>query len=76
MSIKSLALELYRAQQKVERLAARLAARPDNPPAGAVDDLAGELLLAQEEARLLRRMLDDKKATASPSGLPGFRRTR
>jgi hypothetical protein len=76
MSIKLLAMELYRARQNVERIAAQLEALPVNAPDGAASDLGEELRQAQAELRLLRKMLDDKKAAPSPSGHSGFPRNR
>lgn len=76
MSIKLLALELYRARQNVERIAAQREALSANASAGMIGDLDEELRQAQEELRLLRKMLDDKKAAPSPSGHPGCRRNR
>ncbi len=75
MSIKLLAVELYRAQQNVERISAQIEAAPLNAPAGEREALAEELREAQAELRQLRKMLDDKKASSSPS-VPGHVRNR
>jgi hypothetical protein len=57
MSIKALALELYRAQQKVSDLEKKLeqAAHPEK------DLLVEELRVAVSEMKMLRRMLDGAK---------------
>jgi len=75
MSIKLLAVELYRAQQNVERVTAQIEAAPLNAPAGEREALAEELCQAQAELRQLRKMLDDKKASSSPT-VPGRVRNR
>ena len=57
MSIKSIALELYRAQQKVSRLEKELeqAAHEEK------QRLQGELQAAALEMKMMRRMLDGAK---------------
>jgi hypothetical protein len=57
MSIRGLALDLYRAQQKIDRLEKELQATP----VAAQDDLLEELRHAKAEWQLLRKMLDGKK---------------
>ncbi|MFH1217265.1 MAG: hypothetical protein V1706_12255 [Pseudomonadota bacterium] len=57
MSIKYIALDLYRAQQKVDRLAKELAQAGLDKQ----DELQRELREAEEDLRLLRRMLDGAK---------------
>jgi hypothetical protein len=59
MSIRHLALELYRAQQKVDKLEKALAAALPTELA-AVEE---ELRVARAELRLLRKMLDGEKET-------------
>lgn len=61
MSIKLLAVELYRAQQNVGHIEAQLEATPLN----ASEVVREELRQAQAELRQLRKMLDDKKAASS-----------
>lgn len=78
MSIKLLAVELYRARQNVERISAQIEAAeaaPLNAPAAEREVLADELREAQAELRQLRKMLDDKKASSSPP-VPGRVRNR
>ncbi len=57
MSIRALALDLYRAQQEVDRLDQQLAAASP----GDRDGIAEELRQAREHLRLLRRMMDGEK---------------
>lgn len=57
MSIKLLAIELYRARQDVARLEAQCEALSLNSGT----DLLEELRQARAEQELLRKMLDDKK---------------
>jgi hypothetical protein len=64
MSIKLLAIELYRAQQNVGHLEVQLEAASLNA-SGFVRE---ELRQAQAELQQLRKMLDDKK-TSSPANL-------
>ncbi len=60
MSIKHLALDLYRAQQNVERLERALrAALPEVPAL-----LEEELRCAKAEWQMLRKMLDGEKENA------------
>ncbi len=61
MSIKLLAIELYRAQQNVGHIEAQLEAAPLN----ALEVVREELRQAQAELRQLRKMLDDKKVSSS-----------
>ncbi|MCX5869361.1 MAG: hypothetical protein NTY00_01755 [Deltaproteobacteria bacterium] len=61
MSIKLLAVELYRAQQNVGHIEAQLEVTPLN----ALDVVREELRQAQAELRQLRKMLDDKKVSSS-----------
>lgn len=65
MSIKLLAIELYRAQQDTGRIEAQLAAAPLNTPLDTMAGLREELRQAQAELQLLRKMLDDKKGASS-----------
>jgi hypothetical protein len=58
MSIKLLALDLYRAQQKVHRLEAQLA----EAPFSAREALEAQLREAGEELRMLRNMLEGAKS--------------
>lgn len=61
MSIKHLAIDLYRAQQNVERLEKAIkAALPDEPA-----DLQEELRMAKAEWQILRKMLDGEKENAA-----------
>ena len=64
MSIKALALELYRAQQKVGGLEQELAAAP----LADRDRLRQRLREAQAEKDILRRMLDGEKETGRTAG--------
>lgn len=61
MSIRAVALELYRAQQNVEALEkAYEEATPEE-----TTDLAQDLNLARKEMQMLRRMLDGEKESGS-----------
>lgn len=57
MSIRGLALDLYRAQQKVDHLEKELQVRPPEEH----DALREELRHAKAEWQLLRKMLDGEK---------------
>lgn len=61
MSIRALALELYRAQQKVEALQKN----HDNATFTEKEALVQELNLARKELQMLRRMLDGEKESGS-----------
>jgi hypothetical protein len=61
MSIRGLALDLYRAQQKMDRLEKELRVRPP----GEQDALREELRHAKAEWQLLRKMLDGEKETST-----------
>ena len=61
MSIKLLAIELYRAQQDV----AHIEAQCEAAPLSMQDALREELRQTQAELQVLRKMLDDKKASSS-----------
>jgi hypothetical protein len=58
MSIKLLALDLYRAQQKAHRLEAQLA----EAPFSAREAIEAQLREANEELRVLRNMLEGAKS--------------
>lgn len=60
MSIKLLAIELYRAQQNVGHIEAQLEAAPLN----ALEVVREELRQARAELQQLRKMLDDKKSSS------------
>ena len=60
MSIKLLAIELYRAQQNVGHLEAQLEA----VPLSTLEVVREELRQAQAELQQLRKMLDDKKVSS------------
>jgi uncharacterized protein YoaH (UPF0181 family) len=76
MSIKLLAIELYRAQQNVAQITAQIEAAPLSSSAETIAALQEELRQAQAELKQLRKMLDDKKDSASPQRPPGFMRSR
>jgi len=61
MSIKMLAVDLYRATQQVEKLEKRLAAAN----AAEQSQLKTELTLAQKELKILRKMMDGEKETGT-----------
>lgn len=61
MSIRALALELYKAKQKVDALQAEF----DSATADDKSVLAGELKMVQKEFQMLRRMLDGEKESGS-----------
>ncbi len=67
MSIKLLAVELYRAQQNVGHIEAQLELTPLNALEVVREELREELRHAQAELRQLRKMLDDKKVSSSLS---------
>ncbi len=60
MSIKHLALDLYRAQQNVERLEKAIAAASPREPALLLE----ELREAKAEWQMLRKILDGEKENA------------
>jgi hypothetical protein len=60
MSIKAIALDLYRAQQKVSKLEARL----EEASVNAKDALREELREAKAEWQVLRNILNGKKSTS------------
>ncbi|KGO35197.1 MAG: hypothetical protein WBN83_09880 [Desulfoprunum sp.] len=64
MSIRHLALDLYRAQQKVDKLEKALAAALPREPA----PLEEELRVARAELRMLRKMLDGEKESGLSRG--------
>lgn len=61
MSIRALALELYRAQQNVETLQKQ----HDNATLTERQELVQELNFARKELQMLRRMLDGEKESGS-----------
>lgn len=61
MSIRALALELYKAKQKVDALQEEFdSATSDDKPV-----LAQELKMVQKEFQMLRRMLDGEKESGT-----------
>lgn len=64
MSIKHLAHDLYRAQQKVEKLEKAIATATTGAP-GELAALEDELRGARAEWRMLRKMLDGEKENAA-----------
>ena len=71
MSIKAIALELYRAQQKVSKLEARLEEASINEK----DALREDLREAKAEWQVLRNILNGEKSTSSVrSRLSTFKR--
>jgi len=61
MSIRALARELYKAQQKVDMLQKK----HDDGKQGEKDTLAQELNFARKEFQMLRRMLDGEKESGT-----------
>ena len=61
MSIRSLAKDLYKAQQRVTALQQEF----DSAPHDKKDALLQELRFAQKELQMLRRMLDGEKDSGS-----------
>ena len=62
MSVRSLAIELYKVQQKVHGLEEEL----ENSPLKSKEKVKLELKLARAELKVLRNMLDGEKAEANP----------
>lgn len=67
MSIRHLASDLYRSQQKVEKLEKALAAAAPNELAAIENELRG----ARAELQLLRKMLDGEKESGLSRSRPG-----
>jgi len=61
MSIKVLAIELYRAQQKVDKIRKSI----EKEPYEQQEILKGELKEAEREHQMLRKMLDGRKESGS-----------
>ena len=61
MSIRNLALDLYRAQQKVDRLEKAISAAAPGELAALEDELRG----AKAELLMLKKMLEGEKENAS-----------
>lgn len=61
MSIRALALELYKAKQKVDALQVKF----DSATSDDKSVLAGELKMVQKEFQMLRRMLDGEKESGA-----------
>ncbi len=57
MSVKALAIDLYKAQQRVNGLESEL----ENPAAPDKEKIREELRIARAEWKILRRMLDGEK---------------
>jgi len=72
MSIKALAREVYRAQQKVNRLE-----KACESAAGDEDALKMELVMARNELAMLRRILDAEKESGKfRAKFDGFGRSK
>ncbi len=72
MSIKALALELYRARQKVDKIQKKIEMHPGKEQKA----LIIELKTAQREQDVLRKMLDGRKESGNPRPFsigPNFR---
>ena len=61
MSIKALALELYRARQKVDMIQKEIELKSGKEQ----ELLRNELKIAQKEQQMLRKMLDGRKESGS-----------
>ena len=61
MSIKALAVELYRAQQQVDMIQKKIEAGSS----GEQKKLENELKIAQKEWQMLRKMLDGRKESGN-----------
>jgi hypothetical protein len=61
MSIKALALELYRAQQKLDMIQKKI----ETSSSEEQKKLENELKIAQKEWQMLRKMLDGQKESGS-----------
>ena len=61
MSIRSLARDLYKAQQKVTALQQEV----DSAPQDKKDSLTQKLRYSQQELQMLRRMLDGEKESGT-----------
>ncbi len=61
MSIKALALELYRARQKVDMIQKEIELKSGKEQ----EILRNELKIAQKEQQMLRKMLDGRKESGS-----------
>lgn len=74
MSVKLLAIELYKAQQKVSGLESELG----NPAAHNKEKIEADLRVARAELKVLRNMLEGEKANAAPKSAvpPSYRQTR
>ena len=73
MSIKSLARELYKAQQNVVALQNKI----DKASPADKESLSQEINLAQQELQMLRRMLDGEKESGEfRSRFSGFGNTK
>lgn len=70
MSIKQLAVELYRAQQNVERFLAEIDLQEFSRDSAVTAELQENLRQARAELQQLRKMLDDKKASSTPRTFP------
>lgn len=66
MSVKSLAIELYKAQQKVSGLESEL----ENPASHDKEKIKEELRLAKAEWKVLRKMLDGEKIAKQTNVVP------
>ncbi len=66
MSIRAIALELYRAQQKVDRLEAALKTAPQEEK----DALEADLRLARSELRQHRNILNGEKSPSPYKSRP------
>lgn len=66
MSIRALAIELYKVQQKVDGLEKEL----DNPASHDKEKIKEELRLARAEWKVLKKMLDGEKSIPTKNSTP------
>jgi hypothetical protein len=72
MSIRAIALELYKAQQRVDRLEKERSKAPPQEN----ERISGQLELARAELKQLRKMLDGAKTESPFAAKPSPKRHR
>ncbi len=66
MSLRALAIELYKAQQKVDGLEKEL----ENPASHDKEKIKEELRLAKAEWKVIKKMLDGEKSHPQKGSIP------